>query len=138
VEARVARIFIVDDHHFVRMQLRHLLESFAEWEVCAEATNGREAVEKHGTVEPHITVMDFQLPEFNGVEASRLILQRNPKAAILLITAFPSNELVHQARKQGIRGFCSKENVRCIIEAIKSLLRGGTYFPIGLGASAGG
>jgi PleD family two-component response regulator len=69
---RVARIFIVDDHQSVRMQLRHLLESFNEWEVCAEAANGREAVQKHGTVQPHVTVMDFQLPEFNGVEASRL------------------------------------------------------------------
>jgi DNA-binding NarL/FixJ family response regulator len=134
----VARIFIVDDHQSVRLQLRRLLESFEEWEVCAEAADGREAVEKHRLFEPHITIMDFRLPEFNGVEASRLILERNPGAAILLITAFTSTELVYQARRHGIKGFCSKEHVRCIIEAIKSLLRGGTYFPIGLGASAGG
>jgi DNA-binding NarL/FixJ family response regulator len=134
----VARIFIVDDHQSVRLQLRHLLESFAEWEVCAEAANGREAVEQHGIVQPHVTIMDFRLPEFNGVEASRLILERTPGAVILLVTAFPSTELLHQARRHGIKGFCPKEHMRCIIEAIKSLLRGETYFPTGLGAAAGG
>jgi DNA-binding NarL/FixJ family response regulator len=132
----VRRIFIVDDHHHVRLQLRHLLESVTEWEVCGEAVNGWEAVEKHPSFQPHVTVMDFNMPVLNGLEAARLILQQCPDAAILLVTAFTSSELALQARIHGIKGYCSKSQTHCIMQAIASLLRGESYFPQWLSASA--
>jgi two-component system response regulator DegU len=133
----VIRILIVDDYHHFRAHLRNLLESEEEWEICGEAQNGKEAVEKHSTVQPHVTVMDFNMPELNGLDASRAILRKCPDAPILLLTIFASRELASQAKKHGIKGFCSKVQIDCITEAVKALLRGESYFPESFAASAG-
>ncbi|HTG29376.1 MAG TPA: response regulator transcription factor [Methylomirabilota bacterium] len=102
---------IVDDHHHFRAKLRALLESVEEWQVCAEAENGRQAIEKHCSVQPHVTVMDFSMPELNGLHASRAILLKCPSAPILLLTVFTSSQLALQAKKAGIMAFCSKTQV---------------------------
>lgn len=136
-QCSLARIFIVDDNHGFRAQLRSLLESVEEWEVCGEAENGWEAIEKHSSIQPHVTVMDFNMPELNGLHASRAILRKCPDARILLLTVFASSELVSQAKREGIKGFCSKIQINCITQAIKSLLRGESYFPESFAASAG-
>ena len=133
----LARILIVDDHPYFRVHLRNLLESEEEWEVCGEAENGKEAVEKHSSVQPHVTIMDFNMPELNGLDASRAILRKCPDARILLLTIFASTQLAIQAQKHGIKGFCSKVQIDCITEAIKALLRGESYFPESFAASAG-
>jgi DNA-binding NarL/FixJ family response regulator len=133
----MVRIFIVDDHHHFRAQLRTLLESEREWHVCGEAENGREAIEKHFSIQPHVTVMDFHMPELNGLHAARAILRKCPDAPILLLTVFASAQLAVQAKRVGIKGCCSKTQVNCITLAIHSLLRGETYFPESFGASAG-
>jgi DNA-binding NarL/FixJ family response regulator len=130
-------ILIVDDHDQFRAQLRALLKSTEEWEVCAEAKNGVEAVEKHCLIRPHVTVMDFNMPDLNGLLASREILRKCPDAAILLLTVFASPQLAIKAKSEGIKGFCSKTAVDCIPLAIQSLLRGETYFPETLAAQAG-
>ena len=127
--AFVIRILIVDDHHQFRAQLRSLLESIEEWQVCGEAQNGIEAVEKHCDIQPHVTVMDFNMPELNGLLASREILRKHPQATILLLTVFASAQLAVRAKREGIKGFCSKTEIDCITVAIETLLRGGTYFP---------
>jgi DNA-binding NarL/FixJ family response regulator len=131
------RILIVDDHHQFRAQLRALIESMEEWEVCAEAQNGVEAVEKHWYIQPHVTVMDFNMPQLNGLLASREILRKCPDATILLLTVFASPQLAIRARREGIKGFCSKTQADCIPVAIRSLLRGETYFPESFAAQAG-
>lgn len=131
------RIFIVDDHNDYRTHLRTLLESVKEWKVCAEAVNGIEAVQKHSHFQPHITVMDFNMPELNGLLASREILRKCPAASILLLTVFASPQLAIRAKREGIKGFCSKTQVDCITLAIQSLLRGETYFPESFAAQAG-
>ena len=131
------RILIVDDHHQFRAQLRAMLESMEEWDVCAEAQNGVEAVEKHRYIQPHVTVMDFNMPDLNGLLASREILRKCPDATILLLTVFASPQLAIRARREGIKGMCSKIAADCIPLAIQSLLRGGTYFPESFAAQAG-
>ena len=131
------RILIVDDHHQFRAQLRVLLESMEEWEVCGEAQNGVEGVEKHCYMQPHVTVMDFNMPDLNGLLASREILRKCPDATILLLTVFASPQLAIRAKREGIKGFCSKTQADCIPVAIQLLLRGETYFPESFAAQAG-
>jgi DNA-binding NarL/FixJ family response regulator len=131
------RILIVDDHGHYRAQLRTLLESEPEWEICGEAADGKEAIEKHSAIQPHVTVMDFNMPKLNGLDASRAILQKWPDAPILMLTVFASSQLTFQAKKHGIKGFCSKVQIDCILAAIKALLRGESYFPESFAASAG-
>jgi DNA-binding NarL/FixJ family response regulator len=132
----VVRILIVDDHNQFRAQLKALLESVNEW-VCGEAQNGLEAVEIHCHVQPHVTVMDFNMPELNGLLASREILWMSPDGSILMPTIFVSAQLADRAKREGIKGFCSKTQVECIFLAIESLLRGETYFPDSFMAQAG-
>jgi DNA-binding NarL/FixJ family response regulator len=133
----VIRIFIVDDHHHFRVQLRALLESVEEWQVCGEDVNGWEAIEKHSSMQPHVTVMDFHMPELNGLYAARAILRKCPDTPILLLTIFATAQLAVQAKREGIKGCCSKTQVDCITLAIHSLLRGATYSPESFAASAG-
>jgi DNA-binding NarL/FixJ family response regulator len=125
----VARIFIVDDHDHVRRQLRSLIESQRDWTVCCEATDGQEAVDKHGGVEPHVTLMDFNMPEMDGLKASKIILARRPNAAIMMVTVFSSEQLADEARKAGVKGLCTKSEASCILQGIERLLRGETHFP---------
>jgi DNA-binding NarL/FixJ family response regulator len=123
------KIFVVDDHDHVRRQLRYLIEAHNDWVVCCEATDGSEAVKKHSTAEPHVTVMDFNMPQMDGLKASRLILRTCPDAAILMISVFASQQLRAEAKKAGLRGFCSKGESEHILKGIETLLRGETYFP---------
>jgi DNA-binding NarL/FixJ family response regulator len=133
----VIGILIVDDHHQFRARLRTLLESVEQWEVCGEAQNGTEGVEKHCQIRPHVTVMDFNMPDINGLMASREILRKHPEATILLLTVFASSQLAVRAKREGIKGLCSKTQIDCITDAIETLLRGETYFPELFAAQAG-
>src|SRR6202022_108421 len=81
--AAKATTLLVDDDKIARRHLRRLLEDHAGWLVCCEAENGKEAVEKFNELLPDLTVMDFQMPEMNGLEAARLMIQRHSDAAIL-------------------------------------------------------
>jgi DNA-binding NarL/FixJ family response regulator len=124
----LARIFIVDDHDHVRRHLRRLIEMQRDWVVCCEAVSGTEAVAKHSR-EVQVTLMDFNMPEMDGLKASRLILRKCPDASILMVTVFWSTQLCDEARKAGLKGICSKGESDDILEGIETLLRGETYFP---------
>ena len=125
---RVTKIFIVDDHDHVRRHLRRLVELQRGWVVCCEAVNGKEAVAKHPR-DAQVTLMDFNMPEMDGLKASRLILLKCPDASILMLTLFWSPQLCDEARKAGLKGVCSKSESDHILEGIQTLLRGETYFP---------
>ncbi len=68
------------------------------------------------------------MPLFNGLDASRQILKENPSACILLLTVHSSRQLMEEAKKAGIKGFCYKASSDCFFEAVETLLRGETYF----------
>ena len=81
------QILIVDDHEVVRRGLRVLIEQHPEWEVCGEAKDGREAVEKARELKPDVVVMDIGMPELNGLEATRQILKAARRTEVLILTA---------------------------------------------------
>jgi DNA-binding NarL/FixJ family response regulator len=116
----------------IRAQLRTVLEKPGEWAVVGEAENGRKAVEAVSKRTPDVTVMDFLMPEMNGLEAARRISQDERNAPILLVTSDPSRQLEEEAKKVGIRGLCSKSDVNCLRKAVETVLRGGTYFQFSL------
>jgi two-component system, NarL family, invasion response regulator UvrY len=122
------RIFLVDDNAKVRSSLRAVLEQQAEWFVVGEAVNGRDALKTFDNYKPNVTVMDYSMPEMNGLEAARHLKTRDPSAAILMVTANPTIQLQREAKKTGINGFCPKDEVSCLLIAIKALARGRTYF----------
>lgn len=120
-------ILVVDDHKIVRGVVVRMLESQDEW-VCREAESGRQAIGKVDDTVPDVVLMDFDMPGQNGLDASKKILQKHPRARIAMVTAFPNVQLIREAKKVSLKGFCPKSNMHCIVEAVKALLKGGEYF----------
>lgn len=124
----LVRILVADDHHVVRTGLRSLLESKSEWEVCGEAANGREAVEKAAKLKPDVAVLDIAMPLLNGVEATRQILKVSPKTAILILTMHDSDSLIQEVLGAGALGYVLKDDAdRNLIAAVDSLSRHKSY-----------
>jgi DNA-binding NarL/FixJ family response regulator len=98
-----SRILVVDDHAVVRRGVRTLLETQRGWEVCGEATTGREAVELVSRLRPDVVIMDLSLPELNGLEATRLIMKHSPATEILVLTMHQSEELARDVLHAGAR-----------------------------------
>jgi DNA-binding NarL/FixJ family response regulator len=125
----LVRILVADDSPAVRRCLRGLLDHHADWLVCDEASNGKEAVERFHQAKPDLIVLDFQMPEMNGLEAARHIVDLSPQTPILMVTIHLSKQLTEEARKVGIRGACAKTDIGSVVDAVGALLRAETYFP---------
>ena len=123
------RILVADDSDIMRRSLRGLMESQDHWQVCDEASNGREAVEKVQRNAPDLLLLDFEMPEMNGLEAAREITRRSPGLPILMVSVHMSDQLANEAKKVGVRGACAKSDIGCVVEAVETLLQNGTYYP---------
>ena len=123
-----SRILIVDDHEAVRRGLRRMLEASAEWQVVGEAADGREAVEKTSQLSPDLIVMDFLMPNMNGLEAAREITKLPHHPPILMLTMYMSRQLVEEARRAGIRGAMHKSETGKVVTGLQALLRRETFF----------
>jgi len=122
------RILVADDHQVVRTGLRALLESKPGWQVCAEAANGREAVEKADQLKPDVAVLDIGMPLLNGVEATRQIRKLSPQTEILILTMHESEQLVQEVLGAGAHGYILKDDAdRNLIAAIDALRRHKPY-----------
>ena len=126
---RLIRILIVDDNAAVRHYLRALLEQQSTWQVCDEARTGGEALQRVKNNPPDMILLDFQMPDLNGLDVAREITKLFPEIPILMVTIHLSKQLSDEARRVGIRGACAKTDVGSIVEAVDALLHAGTYFP---------
>jgi DNA-binding NarL/FixJ family response regulator len=91
--------------------------------------NGKEAVERFQKAKPDLIVIDFQMPEMNGLDAARHIFDLSPETPILMVTIHLSKQLSEEARKVGIQGACAKGDIGCVVDGVDALLRHETYFP---------
>jgi len=118
-------VLLVDDHALVRRGFRRLLDDDAVVEVVGEASNGAEAVELAAKLKPGVIVMDCQLPEMNGLEATRKILSERPDTAILMLSMHSEDTLVRQALEAGARGYVLKNAMDLdLARAIKEVAAG--------------
>src|SRR5215470_7566075 len=102
------RILVADDHEIVRRGLCAIVASHAGWEVCGEAVDGREAVEKTKQLRPDIVILDIGMPSLNGLDATRQILRRNPHQRILILTVTDAEQTIEEVLRAGARGFVLK------------------------------
>jgi len=122
------RILIADNHAIFRRGLRGLLESRSGWEICSEASNGREAVQEVQRRKPDVAILEIRMPEMNGLEAARRITKDAPGTEVLIMTADTSREAVHQALQAGARGYVLKSDAECnIVDAVETLGRHKPY-----------
>lgn len=119
------RILIADDHPLFRAGLRSLLESVPDTEVVGEATTGPEAVELTRTVRPDVVVMDINMPDLNGIEATRQIALETQDTHILVMTMHEDDESVFAALRAGALGYQLKGAAQAeTLRAIRSVANG--------------
>jgi DNA-binding NarL/FixJ family response regulator len=102
------RVLIADDHQLFRDGLRALLDSAPDTEVVGEAATGKEAIRLAAENPPDVTLMDLQMPEVDGIEATRHIVDANPEINVLMVTMFEEDQSVFAAMRAGARGYVLK------------------------------
>jgi DNA-binding NarL/FixJ family response regulator len=123
------RILIADDHEVARRGIRSLLESHPGWDVCAEAKDGRDAVELATSTKPDLVLLDIGMPNLNGLEAARQILATTPNVAILILTMHDSDNVIKEVLRAGARGFLLKSDAgRDLVAAVEALESQKTFF----------
>ena len=123
------RVLIADDHDVVREGLKTLLAARADFEVCGEAATGREAVAKARELQPHVVVLDFSMPELNGLEATRQIRKARPGTEVLILTMHDSETLARAVLAAGARGFLLKTHAkRQLAAAVDALAQHQPFF----------
>lgn len=124
-----ARIIIADDHELVRRGLAMVIREVNGWEVVAEASNGRQAVEQVTIHQPDVAVLDVSMPELNGLDATRQILESHPQTRVVILTAHESEQLIREVLGAGAQGYVLKSDAgRTLVSAVESLLDGRTFF----------
>jgi DNA-binding NarL/FixJ family response regulator len=123
------RVLIADDHTYFRKGLRALLKAIPDVEIVGEAADGDEAVELTIAHQPDVILMDIHMPNRNGVEATRQVLQMSPHIGILMLTMLEDDEFVAAAMRVGARGYLLKGADRAeIARAIKAVSNGEAIF----------
>ncbi len=120
----MTRILIADDSPYVRQGLRSLLSNHPDWQVCGEAVDGQDAVDKTRELSPDVVVLDFSMPVVDGVKAAREISKISPNIQVLLCSMYLDSQLASLARRSGILGLVSKSNASQIVNGIEAILRG--------------
>ena len=102
------RVLIADDHQLFRDGLKALLHSAPDTEVLGEASTGKEAIQLAAECQPDVILMDLQMPELDGIEATRHIVRANPHINVLMVTMFEDDPSVFAAMRAGARGYVLK------------------------------
>jgi DNA-binding NarL/FixJ family response regulator len=125
----MVRILLADDHAVVRRGLRALLEARQDFEVCAEASNGREAVALALHHKPDVAVLDISLPIVNGIEATRQIRKEAPGTEVMIFTLHDRESEIRDVLHAGARGYVLKSEAdEQIVRAVEALARHHAYF----------
>lgn len=123
------RILLADDHTVVRQGLRKVLEERTDWEVVAEAGDGREAVRQAEELEPDVAILDITMPLLNGVEATRQIVRRSPSTRVLVLTMHSDEAYVNQILQAGATGYLLKDSADVdLIQAVSAVSKGKSFF----------
>jgi DNA-binding NarL/FixJ family response regulator len=123
------RIFVADDHPIFRLGLCSLLTSHKGWEVCGQAADGRDTVEKCAQLKPDLLILDICMPKLNGVDAARQILKSDPAQRILVLTDVNSEDVVRDCLALGVRGWIFKsDETDELTKAVEALERHNSAF----------
>jgi DNA-binding NarL/FixJ family response regulator len=127
---RKIRILVADDHFVVRMGLIALVRTEPDLEVVAEATDGHQALELYGDLQPDLVLMDLKMPGKDGIETTRELCTLFPEARILMLTTFDGDEDIHRAFEAGAQGYVLKNSTGdSLIPALRAVAAGQRWVP---------
>jgi RNA polymerase sigma factor (sigma-70 family) len=122
------RVLIADDHGVVAEGLKHLVDAQPDMEVIACVEDGREAIRMAGETRPDVVLMDLSMPELNGAEATRSIMQGDPKCRVIVLSMYAEREYVRRALKAGAVGYVVKRSAaKEVVDAIRATHAGQRY-----------
>jgi len=128
VSDQVVKILLADDHTIVRQGLKLILAAHSDLQVIGEAANGREAVELADKLRPDIVLMDVQMPELNGIDATKKMVTANPRVRILVLSMHKEAVYVREILRAGARGYILKDAIDTeLVTAIRSVATGDGY-----------
>lgn len=123
------RIVLGDDHTLVRHGIRKILEERHDWEVVAEAGDGRDAVKKVVEHEPDVAILDIGMPLLNGIEATRQIVKRAPTVRVLILSMHSDEAYITQALQAGAKGYLLKDSADVdLIRGVTDVAAGRSFF----------
>src|SRR5437773_5131930 len=134
---RPVRTLICDDHDLLRELVKKLLQRTPTIEVVGEAVNGKQAVHKAMVIHPDVVLMDLNMPDLNGIEATRRIKLADESIKVLILTIYLQQELVDRCKDAGASGYLFKDMMSTfLVKAIHVINRGGSFFVPGTRKSA--
>jgi len=123
------KVIIVDDHKLFRNGLSLLLNSFNDIEVVDEASNGKEFIENLGKNDVDVILMDIDMPEMNGIDATKIAIDKYPELKIITLSMYGEGEYYYKMINAGVKGFLLKNSdINEVKKAIKVVADGSTYF----------
>ena len=121
------RVLIAEDHAVIADGMRHLLAA-RDFEVVASARDGAEAVRLAAELKPDLILLDIVMPQLNGVDAARAIIQNDPEARVIMLSMYSDSERVYQSLQAGARGYVLKRDLsEDLVEAMRLVAAGGRY-----------
>ncbi len=124
----IVTILLADDHTIVRQGLKLILAAHADLQVIGEAANGNQAVELAAKLRPDIVLLDVQMPELNGIEATQKMVAANPRIRILVLSMHKEAVYVRKILRAGARGYILKDAIDTeLLSAIRSVANGDGY-----------
>lgn len=121
-------LLLVDDDFFVTTALKTILESDPALHVTGTGKSGQEAIVLYERLQPDVLLMDIRMAQMDGLEAARQILQKDPRARILLLTTFSDDDYIVKALRIGVSGYLLKQDYEHIIPAVRAVYSGQTVF----------
>lgn len=125
LDSAVIRVALADDHTLFRQGLRQLIEIETDMQVVGEATNGKQAQELARTAQPDVFLIDINMPEVDGVTATREILREHPDIGIIVLTMYPEDGYIVRAVTAGARGYLLKDaDSTRVVDAVRAVAAG--------------
>jgi DNA-binding NarL/FixJ family response regulator len=123
------RILLADDHELIRRGLCALLQKHEGWEVCGEASDGRQTIEMARQLKPDVVIVDIGMPHLNGLDTTRQLLQHDPNFKVIVLTITDSDQVIREALDAGARGFVLKSDAaRDLVAAVEALQNKRMFF----------
>ncbi|MBW4421155.1 MAG: response regulator transcription factor [Myxacorys californica WJT36-NPBG1] len=129
-QSAAIRVLIVDDHAIVRQGLAAMIENEPDMTVVGQASDGQEAIEQYQQLQPDVTLMDLQMPQMNGADATLAICAEFAHARMIILTTYDGDEDIYRALRAGAKGYLLKDaEPEALINAIQIVHSGQQYIP---------